>query len=139
VLGFILAFAPRSGPGGSYYGYSTNRRRKLRFLPGQRHHDTLDLPPITGTISAVPGAGSGAGKAPSGIPGPGIAPVLGKAPGPTSVPRGVVPGPEGIPGPDTIHGPGGIPGPGARLTPGPSPRPIPPVVADLGTADERAG
>lgn len=140
VLGFILAFAPRSGPGGSYYGYSTNRRRKLRFLPGRRHHDTLDLPPITGTISAVPGAGPGVGKVPSGIPGPGIAPALGSAPGPSSVPRdGVVPGPEGIPSPDNIHGPGGIPGPGARLTPGPSPRPIPPVVADLGTADERAG
>jgi capsular exopolysaccharide synthesis family protein len=149
VLGFILAFAPRSGPGGSYYGYSTNRRRWPRILSRGRHHDSLDLPSITGTISAVPNPGKVPGPS---IPGPGIAPLPGGAlgpssvpgptsvPGPSSVPRsGVVPGPGGIPGVGSIHGPGGVPGPGARLTPGPMPRPIPPVVADLGTADERAG
>jgi capsular exopolysaccharide synthesis family protein len=144
VLGFILAFAPRSGPGGSYYGYSPNRRRWPRLLPGSRHHEPLDLPSITGTISVVPGPGKaptsgghpGAGviPGPGGIPGPGSAPRPTSAPRPASVPpAGVVPRPGGIPGPGTI------PGPGGRLSPGPVPRVVPPVVADLGTADERAG
>lgn len=132
VLGFILAFAPRSGPGGSYYGYTPHRRRWPRFLPGSRHHEPLDLPSITGTISVVPGPGKA--PAPSGIPGAGVVPGPGGIPGPAGAPRpGVVPRPGGIPGP------GGAPGTGARLTPGPVPRVVPPVVADLGTADERAG
>ena len=81
VLGFILAFAPRSGPGGSYYGYRTARRRWPRVLPGPRRDDTLDLPSATGAMSVVPG--------PVALPGPGI------APGPQSVfpGGGVVPRP----------------------------------------------
>ncbi|WP_454851913.1 polysaccharide biosynthesis tyrosine autokinase [Promicromonospora soli] len=146
VLGFILAFAPRSGPDGSYYGYSPARRRWPRMLQTTRRHESLDLPSITGTISVVPGpgkapgSGSGSGPGSGPIPGPGIAPVPDDPPGSSDVPRGGgAPAPDGNPGPGSAPGPGGVPGPGARLTPGPAPRPIPPVVADLGTADERAG
>jgi hypothetical protein len=117
VLGFILAFAPRSGPGGSYYGYGPARRRWPRLLPGSRHHEPLDLPSTTGAINVV-----------SVVPGPVAAPAPGGIAG-----AGVVPGPGGIPGA------GNLPGPTARLSPGPVPRVVPPVVADLGTADERAG
>lgn len=150
VLGFILAFAPRSGPGGSYYGYSQSRRRWPRILPGTRHHDPLDLPSITGTIGVVPGPGHpqmpggsrGAGvvPGPGGIPGTGVAPGPSSVPGPAAVPGpSIGPAPEGSPGRGIGPGPTSLPGSAARLNPGPVPRVVPPVVADLGTADERAG
>jgi len=148
VLGFILTFAPRSGPDGTYYGYSTRRRRWSRLLPGaSRQHAPLSLP--TGAIRAVPAPGAEAAASTSG-----------RAPG-------VVPGPDGIPGvdgrrPTAPAAPGGAPTPGApgtprstppqalaadltgpnaptlRLKPAGLPPAIPPVI-ELGTADERAG
>lgn len=155
VLGFIMTFAPRSGPGGTYYGYSPHRRRWPRLLPSARRHEPLDLPSTTGTISIVPAPGKEA--VPGRYPGAGVVPGPGGIPGPASMPRpasvppaGVVPRPGGIPGPgnastpSAVPGPGsaganGAPGPGGRLNPGPVPRVVPPVVAELGTADERAG
>lgn len=54
VLGFILAFAPRTGPGGTYYGYSSAPRRKgLRLPRSVRHADALDLPTNTGAFKVV--------------------------------------------------------------------------------------
>ncbi|WP_369371116.1 polysaccharide biosynthesis tyrosine autokinase [Promicromonospora sp. Populi] len=120
VLGFILAFAPRSGPGGSYYGYSTARRRWPRLLPGMRRHEPLSLPSTTGAISIVPNPGSAAGLGP--LPGPGIKP-------------------SSAPVPDTGPVPRPVPSPVPRPVPGPHPSPAPgtAVVPDLGKADERAG
>ena len=144
VLGFILAFAPRSGPGRSYYGYRTTRRRRPRVIPGMRRHESLDLPSLTGSISVVPPPGGTAGPGVSSIPGPGIAPAPAPPPVPSIVPdpqsapgTSVVPGPGSVPGPGVVPGAVGIAGPGSR--PSPVPHPGTAVVPDLGTADERAG
>lgn len=160
VLGFILAFAPRSGPGGSYYGYRTTRRRWPSLVPGKRRHEPLDLPSTTGAISVVPGPGSA--LRPGVVPGPGGIPGLSNNPrpgaasgpsriagrsstaGPTSVPGPAdtdTPGPSSVPSPIRLPGPVSIPGSGAGSTAesGSAPRPGPPVVSDLGKADERTG
>jgi succinoglycan biosynthesis transport protein ExoP len=143
VLGFILAFAPRSGPGGTYYGYSSTRRRwRPRVLPGVRRNETLDLPSLTGSISIVPAPGGATGPGTGGIPGPGIAPAPAPRPGPAVVPdpekspgASIVPGPGSTTGTGVVPGPGGIPGSGSR----PVQHPGTAVVPDLGAADERAG
>ncbi|GAA4721736.1 capsular exopolysaccharide family [Promicromonospora umidemergens] len=117
VLGLILAFAPRSGPGGTYYGYRTTKHRWAGVIPGSRRHDPLDLPSTTGAISVVPGFG-GARR-------PGPAPVPGGVPGLSSGPRpGVKPAPSALPGAGGKPGPSGKPGPPSK--PGPSSTPRPP-------------
>ena len=120
MLGLILTFAPRTGPGGTYYGYRTTQRRWPSILPGRNQHDSLDLPSTTGAISVIPG--------------PGIAPRPGVFPR-----SGVIPGPSGIPG--LSNGPRPDPAPGPQAVPdaGPVPRPGAAVGSDLGKADERAG
>ncbi|GAB2504762.1 polysaccharide biosynthesis tyrosine autokinase [Promicromonospora xylanilytica] len=93
VLGLILTFAPRSGPGGSYYGYRTTQRRWSSILPGNRAHDPLDLPSTTGAISVVPGSGNL--RRPGSAPGPGGVPGLSSGPRPEVSPRpGVAVGSE---------------------------------------------
>jgi capsular exopolysaccharide synthesis family protein len=154
VLGFILAFAPRSGPGGTYYGYRTTRRSWSTVLPGGRRHDPLDLPSTTGAISMVPGSGStlrdGVIPGPGGIPGlssgprPDAVPPPGGLPGRSPVPK---PGQAGAPDPTHASAPPSLPDPvnapgpsrGSDVASGPVPRPGAAVGSDLGQADERAG
>ncbi|MEU4361781.1 polysaccharide biosynthesis tyrosine autokinase [Promicromonospora sp. NPDC023987] len=137
VLGVILTFAPRSGPGGTYYGYRTTRRRWSGVLPGGRGHDPLDLPSTTGAISVVPGSGNAvrAGV----IPGPEGIPGLSNGPRPGVVPAPSMPGLSGNPGPVSTLGPVNVPDADSRTAPGPVPRPGAAVGSDLGQVDERAG
>ena len=153
VLGLILTFAPRSGPGGTYYGYRTTRRRWPGRISGNSRNDPLDLPSTTGAISVVPGSGttlrSGVTPGPAGIPG------LSSGPRPDAVPVSREPrdpgsdpapasGPSPPSGPSPLGGPGpagqrptGVPGPGTAS--GPVPRPGVAVGSELGQADERTG
>ncbi|MFD2797246.1 polysaccharide biosynthesis tyrosine autokinase [Promicromonospora vindobonensis] len=154
VLGLILTFAPRSGPGGTYYGYRTTRPRWSSVLPGSRGHDPLDLPSTTGAITVVPGSGNA--LRPGVVPRPGGIPGLSSGPRPAAVPAtsaltgtgtGTKPGAAGTAGPASTSGspgapgPPDVPGPGTAsgATSGSVPRAGAAVGSDPGQADERAG